>query len=189
MKLRSFVSLAVIGLAVAVLTVSVRAHCDTLDGPVVKAAQKALRTGNANYVLVWVQPGDDPEIRRAFEKTLIVRRLGKDARELADMYFFETAVRLHRAGEGEPYTGLKPVGTKIEPIIAVMDNAIQTGNVSALLAKLPADHRPEVEKGFRRVMDVKKYNANDVAAGREYVKAYVSFIHTVEHIYAETEAS
>lgn len=28
------------------------AHCDTLDGPVVSAARKALDTGNINYALV-----------------------------------------------------------------------------------------------------------------------------------------
>ena len=29
-------------------------HCDTRDGPVVKAAIKALETGNLNYVLIWI---------------------------------------------------------------------------------------------------------------------------------------
>jgi len=31
-----------------------RAHCDTLDGPVVLAARKALETGKVNPVLAWV---------------------------------------------------------------------------------------------------------------------------------------
>jgi hypothetical protein len=31
------------------------AHCDSLDGPVVKAAQAALRTRNVNLILIWVQ--------------------------------------------------------------------------------------------------------------------------------------
>lgn len=29
-------------------------HCDTRDGPVVRAAEEALRKGNVNYVLIWV---------------------------------------------------------------------------------------------------------------------------------------
>jgi hypothetical protein len=33
------------------------AHCDGLDGPVVKAAQKALIESNINLVLIWVQNG------------------------------------------------------------------------------------------------------------------------------------
>jgi hypothetical protein len=49
------------------------AHCDGLDGPVVKAAQRALDTRNPALVLIWVQEKDEPEIRKAFEQTLAVR--------------------------------------------------------------------------------------------------------------------
>ena len=78
------------------------AHCDGMDGPVVKAAQRALASGDVNLVLIWVQKKDIQEIRQAFERTLAVRKLGHAAQELADLYFFETLVRMHRAGEGEP---------------------------------------------------------------------------------------
>src|SRR5512136_371299 len=79
----------------------VLAHCDGMDGPVVTAAKKALETGDANPVLIWVQKKDEGEIRKAFQKTLAVRKLSPEAKELGDMYFFETLVRIHRAGEGE----------------------------------------------------------------------------------------
>ena len=49
------------------------AHCDGLDGPVVKAAQRALETRNPALVLIWVQEKDEREIRIAFEQTLAVR--------------------------------------------------------------------------------------------------------------------
>ena len=84
------------------------AHCDGLDGPVVTAARKALESGNVNLVLIWVQKNDEAEIASAFQKTLSVRKLNAQVKDLADTYFFETLVRVHRAGEGEPYTGLKP---------------------------------------------------------------------------------
>lgn len=97
--------------AVAILLPrGLEAHCDGIDGPVVGAAQKALETANVNLVLIWVQKQDEPAMRKAFEKTLAVRKLGSSAKELADLYFFETLVRVHRAGEGAPYTGLKPAG-------------------------------------------------------------------------------
>jgi hypothetical protein len=83
-------------------------HCDTMDSPVIKAAQKALETGNVNLVPVWVQEKDEAEAKTAFDKALDVGKLGPKAKELADMYFFETLVRIHRAGEGAPYSGLKP---------------------------------------------------------------------------------
>lgn len=85
-------------------------HCDTMDGPVVKAATEALEKGNVNFILSWVPKKAEVELRKAFEKTLLARKLGKEAKELADYWFFETAVRLHREGEGASYTGLKPAG-------------------------------------------------------------------------------
>jgi len=85
-------------------------HCDTRDGPVIKAAQKALETGNVNLVLIWVPKEVEKELKETFEKTLLARKHGKDAQIVADDWFFETAIRLHRAGEGAPYTGLKPAG-------------------------------------------------------------------------------
>jgi len=104
------------------------AHCDTLDGPVVAAARKALDTGNVNLVLLWVQKKDETDIRNHFQKTVAVRKAGGQAKELADMYFFETLVRIHRAGEGAGYTGLKPAG-KIEPPIAAADKSLETGKL------------------------------------------------------------
>jgi len=105
-------------LAVALAwSASASAHCDTLDGPVVSAARKALDSGNVNLVLVWVQKDDDAELRDAFQRARNVRKAGGEAKELADLYFFETLVRVHRAGEGAAYTGLKPAGA-IEPPVA-----------------------------------------------------------------------
>jgi hypothetical protein len=44
------------------------------DGPVVKAAQRALETRNPGLVLIWVHPEDEDEIQKAFDRTLAVRR-------------------------------------------------------------------------------------------------------------------
>ena len=82
------------------------AHCDGIDGPVISAAKNALDTEDINLVLFWVKKKDEAELKKAFQKTMVVRKLNPEAKELADMYFFETLVRIHRAGEGEPYTVL-----------------------------------------------------------------------------------
>lgn len=84
-----------IGLALILMPAGALAHCDGLDGPVVKAARTALETGNVSLVMIWVQKGDEASIKDAFQKTLAVRRLSAEARALADMYFFETLVRIH----------------------------------------------------------------------------------------------
>ena len=160
-----------------------RAHCDTMDGPVVKAAQKALATKNVNLVLIWVQKKDETEINQRFLQTLDVRRLNRQARELADNYFFETLVRLHRAGEGEPYTGLKPAGTDLGPVIPVADKAFQDGSLDALLKMFPVPARAEIQARFKEAITKKSFIENDVEAGREYVKAYITFMHHIEHLY------
>jgi hypothetical protein len=164
------------------------AHCDTLDGPVVVEARAALEAGGIAPVLKWVRAEDEPEIVAAFDRTLRVRRLGGDARDLADTYFFETLVRVHRAGEGAPYTGLKPAGMPVEPAIAEADRAIETGSVEALVEVLTG----EVSDGLRRrhaeVTALKAHSGHNVAAGRKYVAAYVDFIHFAERIHLSTSA-
>ena len=159
------------------------AHCDTLDGPVVAAARKALDSGNVNLVLVWVQTKDDAEIRNHFEKTVAVRKVNAQAKELADMYFFETLVRIHRAGEGAPYTGLKPAGRDLGPAIPAADKAVESGKVDALLKLLSETVQAEVREKFKHVMARKKYQADDIEAGREFIEAYTAFVEHVERIF------
>jgi hypothetical protein len=161
----------------------VYAHCDGLDGPVVKAAQKALETGNVNLVLIWVQKNDEGELTKAFDKARAVRKLSPQARELADTYFFETLVRVHRAGEGAPYTGLQPAGRDLGPAIPAADKALEIGKIEPLLKLLTEAVQTGTREQFKEVIGKKNFAKDDVSAGREYVKGYVEFVHYVERIY------
>ncbi len=93
-------------LSVFVRTAS--AHCDTEDGPAVADGRRALETGNVNIALKWVHQGDEQEVREAFTRAVAVRDLSPDAREVADRYFLDVLIRVHRAGEGAGFTGIKP---------------------------------------------------------------------------------
>lgn len=177
--------LALLSGVLILLPAEVRAHCDTMDGPVVKAAQRALATRNVNLVLIWVQEKDEAEILQRFRQTLAVRRLNRQAKNLADNYFFETLVRLHRAGEGEPYTGLKPAGTDLGPVIPLADKALRDGSTDALLKLFAGPEQAEIQTRLRDIQTKNNFNENDVAAGREFVKSYISFMHYVEHLYEE----
>lgn len=159
------------------------AHCDGLDGPVVTAARKALDTGNVNLVLIWAQKENESEIKAAFQKTLEVRKLNPQARDLADMYFFDTLVRIHRAGEGAAYTGLKPAGRDLGPAIPAGDKALETGSSDALLKLLTDTVRKQLGASFQKAVTAGKYSKDDVEAGRHYVRAYVEYIHYVEQVY------
>ncbi len=166
------------------------AHCDALDGPVVTAARHALETGDPNHVLIWVQKKDEAEIRGAFKQTLSVRKLGPQARELADMYFFETLVRVHRAGEGAGYTGLKPAGRDVGPAISGADRALETGDVDSLVRLLTRAAEQGVRDRFTEARAARGQRTANVESGREYVGKYVLFIHHVENLYqaAATDA-
>jgi hypothetical protein len=159
------------------------AHCDGLDGPVVRAAEKALDSRNINVVLIWVRPEDEKEVRAAFEQTLAVRPLGTQAKALADRYFFETVVRLHRTGEGAAYTGLKPAGRDVGPIIPAADRAVETGSADALIKMVLGHADRELRAHFAEVNRTKSFKVDDVVAGRDYVKAYVEFLHYVERLH------
>lgn len=183
MKRNYFFAAAILFALVSLVAKPCFAHCDGMDGPVVKAAQKALATGNVNHVLIWVQKKDEAEIRKAFEQTLAVRKLNAEAQQLADGYFFETLVRLHRAGEGEPYTGLKPAGRDLGPAIPAADHALDTGAAEPLLQLLNDAMHQGLHETFARAMAKKNFKRDDIEAGREYVKAYVIFVHYVERLY------
>jgi hypothetical protein len=162
---------------------SATAHCDGLDGPVVTLAREALDTGNVHLVLPWVPQEDEPEIRRAFDHTLSVRQLGPEAKGLADTFFFETLVRVHRASEGAPYTGLKPVGLDRGPAIPAADKALESGSTEAVEQLLTDAIHQGLRAHFHAAMHHKKFAPNDVAAGRRYVEAYVPYIHYVEGLW------
>lgn len=159
------------------------AHCDGMDGPVVKAAQKAIETGNVKLALIWANSAAEDEIRRAFSQTLTVRKLSPESRDLADRFFFETLVRLHRAGEGEPYTGLKPAGRDLGPTIPAADGALVSGSPDKLIELLTRAARDAVRKRFEAAVARKTFDADNLQAGREYVAAYIDFVQSAEGLY------
>lgn len=164
-------------------------HCDTADGPVVAAARLALEKGEITPVLKWVKPAAEPEIKAIFASTLAVRGKGPEARALADQYFFENLVRIHRAGEGAPYTGILPAGTPIDPAVALADQALESGSPEKL-AKGVAHHVEEgIRERFVRAAAAKKQAETSVAAGREFVEAYVELTHYVERLHRDATTS
>ena len=184
---KAFLTLAsAAALAVAWLATPapVAAHCDSLDGPVVQAARAALAAGDVRLVLHWVRPQDEAEIREAFQRTLRVRQASGDAAEMADRWFFETLVRVHRAGEGAPYTGLRPAGEEPAPGIAAADSALHDAAPDSLSARLAEYVASAVAERWEVVRRLSGYDPADVDAGRAWVEAYVSYVHFVEELVA-----
>lgn len=150
-------------------------HCDSLDGPVVKAATRALEQHDVAAVLPYVPEDGEAEVRRAFEQALAVEPLGPAAKALADEWFFENVVRIHRAGEGAPYTGLKPAGLGHGPVVPVAERAIETGSADELVSLLTSRVADEVKARLERVLHLGAHANGDLRANREYVEAMLGF--------------
>ena len=169
-------------LAAALWAGAAFAHCDTAAGPVIPEAQAALTAGDVTPILKWVRPADEEAVKTAFSKAVAVRGQSPEAQELADRYFLETLVRLHRAGEGAPYTGIKD--GPVEPIVAIADQALSSGSAEDMIAKVTAHVAHGIREKYDRALAAQKHKDDSVAAGREYVEAYVVYMHYVEGIHA-----
>lgn len=150
-------------------------HCDSLDGPVVRAAREALEAGDVAIVLPFVPERDEEDVRAAFTAVMPVRPMGDQARAVADRLFFETVVRIHRAGEGAPYTGLKPAGTPVGPVIPIAEEAVATGSTNRLATYLAGVLQDELSKRLSRVSALAADKDRSVADARRYVEAMLGF--------------
>ncbi len=164
-------------------------HCDTMDGPVVLAAKAALAQKDATPILKWVKPDAEPEVKAAFARTLAVRAQGKEAQELADQFFFETLVRIHRAGEGAPFTGLKPAGSNLSPAIEEADKALETGSVEKAVKLATDEAAAGIRERFAEAREKKERADHNVEAGRDFVAAYVEYVHYVEGLHQAAQGT
>ena len=160
------------------------AHCDTLDGPVVQDAKTALEKKDVTPVLKWVKKDREGEISVAFKEALSKSSTDEKAKAEAEMHFFETLVRIHRAGEGASFSGLKPAGS-VDPAIAGADKALETGSVDSLVQEISLQATNGVKERFERALEKKKHVNESVEAGREYVEAYVDYVHFIERLHKD----
>jgi hypothetical protein len=158
---------------------SASAHCDTEDGPAVADGRLALEMGDPSPALAWVHSEGDEKVREVFGLAQRARALGGDARLVADRLFLETLVRLHRAGEGAGFEGIKPAG-QIDPVVAAADRSIEVGEIEPLAGLVPPERLPELRSRLTRALALKDHDVRDVEAGRRWVAAYVSFVKYAE---------
>jgi hypothetical protein len=157
-----------------------------MDGPVVKAAIRALAVGDVTLVLPYVRKDGEAEVIRAFRDVTQARRGGEAAQVVADRYFFETVVRVHRAGEGAPYTGLKPAGLDVGPVIPVAEQAIETGSADHLVHVVTHAVRDGILERFAQVMELKRHANGGVEDARAYVQAMLGLQVYAHQIYLAT---
>lgn len=150
-------------------------HCDSMDGPVVTAARHALEAADVDLVLPFVHADGEAEVRAMFDTVRAVRELTPGAREVADRLFFETVVRIHRAGEGAPFAGLKPAGLSVGPVIPLAERAVETGSPVEVGDELVSVLRDALRSRLERVTALKADRSRSVSHAREYVDAMLDF--------------
>ena len=146
-------------------------HCDSLDGPVVVAAKHAIEAGRVDLVLPFVPADGEAEVTRAFEETVALRGQSPEVAAFADRWFFENVVRIHRAGEGAPYTGLKPAGLDVGPVIPAAERALETGSPDELVGLLHDVITEQVKHRLDHALQRKAGADAGVPQAREYVEA------------------
>jgi len=175
-------------LATVFMPTSVNAHCDSMDGPVVQDAKEALKTGNIDLVLIWITDAQENELRETFRQTMNIRDTNEDVRNVADRYFLESLVRLHREAEGAPYTGIKPADTDFGPAIPIAEKALDDGSLIDVRDLLIRHIEQGLHHYYDKASELKDFNPADIKAGRKYVEAYVKYMHYVEPLYRAATA-
>ena len=151
-------------------------HPHSRNGPLMKAAQMALVTGNVNYVLLWVPEESENTLKNLLEKTCCERSARKNMQNRAIDWYFDTVNQFHSANKGALYPYLKP-GGRDESLIAVkVERAIESGNFEEIIEIIPDTHAADVRERFHHVMDKSNFDRNNIAAGRAYVSAFIDFL-------------
>lgn len=163
------------------------AHCDTKSGPVAVDARKALANKNFETVAIWVGQEQHKDLRAAFDQAIDVYQMGGKAKALAEQYFMETAVRLHRAAEGMPYTGLKPAQPLPEDI-AKAEKALKTGNLEPVTDLLTAEMKQKMQHLLQQARSAGQNKDKSLEAGRKWADAYVKYIIYVHGLYKTIQA-
>ncbi len=123
-------------------------------------------------------------MKDAFKKALAAQ--GKKQQQAEENKFFESLVRVHRAGEGAPFTGLKPAG-EVEPVIAEADKALAGGSPDGLLKMVTDSVNQGIRQRYEKAAETLKHKDESVQKGREYVEAYVEYTHYVERLQMDAE--
>jgi hypothetical protein len=141
-----------------------------------------------DLVLPFVPAADEAEVAREFDAVTKARTEGPTSREVADRHFFETVVRLHRMGEGATYTGLKPAGLDVGPVIPVAEHAVESDAPLELLEVLSSAIRRELAGRFVHVMELKPQRDRSVADARKYVSAMLGLQVWAHGVFEATRA-
>jgi len=180
--LQSAITLSLIAIFSLMSMQPASAHCDSFDGPALKDAARALETNNVDLILKWIHTEMEAEVVPLFHKTYSLRNGDREVYEIVQKHFYETFIRLHREMEGAPFTGLKAAGTTAH-ITVMSDIALESGDFASLLKALNKHVNGQLQEKYDKTVALYQVKDNSVELGRQYVKAYVDYTHSVEAVH------
>lgn len=107
---------------------------------------------------------------------------------MADRWFFETVVRVLRAGEGAPFPGLKAARLDVGPVIPAAERALDAGSADELTQLLCGMVREQVDARHVHAMALKEHAREGVAAAREYIEASLGLQVWAQSLYKQAIA-
>lgn len=97
-------------------------------------------------------------------------------------------MRLHRAGEHAPYTGLKPAGLDVGPVIPLAEKAVVSGDIEEVCRLLAQQLHDQLAHRLLRVGELTPPKGASVATTREFVTAMLGFQVYANHVYQALRA-
>lgn len=162
-------------------------YCKSKNGPAIRAAMKALETGNVNYVLIWIPEDSEKKLKNLFEKTFCEYNVGKDAADISIDWYLETVHRLCRLCENRQYIGSKTAGLDESPVILIAEKVIETEDEKEAIRFIPKAYRDDFRYHFHQVLEKKNYDVNNISAGRTFVTAFNDFIVYLHDLYINVQ--
>lgn len=141
-----------------------------------RAAERALETGNANHILIWIPEESERTLRNLLERACCERRIQKDANNPVIRWYFNTIRHLHAAYCGHQNLDISTKTPEERKIISIAERACESGNFDEITTVVQNASWGEMRQRFQDLMKIRQYDAENIAAGRAYVSAFIAFI-------------
>ncbi|MDP3396949.1 MAG: DUF6448 family protein [Methanoregula sp.] len=146
------------------------------------AAMRALETGEAHYILIWIPEASENKLKNLLEKAYYERYTQKNAHTHIVDWYFTTVNHLHSGYFGPRNLDISKKNPEEKMTISLVERAFENGNFEEIGTIIPDTPTGEMRQRFDDVMKKRDYREKNIAAGRVYVSAFTDFIVFVNNI-------